>query len=148
LGVSGGRSAGIAAAKRCEVMERVDPVVERETAEGQSAAQGSSSSRRSLRHFFSRLRAYLFLDPLILAATFVFGVIALMVSLFDSTGRRQHAIARAWSKVVLRTLFSSVIVIGAENLEGQRAAIYAANHISAIDIPLLYAYLPFQFRII
>jgi len=71
-----------------------------------------------------------------------------MVSFFDSTGRRQHAIARLWSKMIMATIFSPVTVIGAENLEGARAAVYAANHISAIDIPMLFAHLPFQFRII
>jgi 1-acyl-sn-glycerol-3-phosphate acyltransferase len=129
-------------------MERVDPVLERETVQGHSETQERPSRRHGLQHFLSRLRAYLFLDPLILFYTFVLGVVALVVSLFDSSGRRQHAIARLWSKMVLGTLFSSVTVIGAENLEGDRPAIYAANHISAIDIPLLYAYLPFQFRII
>jgi 1-acyl-sn-glycerol-3-phosphate acyltransferase len=101
-----------------------------------------------VRHWLSRLRAYLILDPLILSYTFVLGIVALIVSFFDSTGRRQHAIAQVWSKMIMATTLSPVTVIGAENLEGTRAAVYAANHISAIDIPLLYAYLPFQFRII
>jgi len=102
----------------------------------------------SFRHWLSRLRAYLILDPLILSYTFVLGVVALIVSFFDSTGRRQHAIARLWSKMIMGTIFSPVTVIGAENLEGARAAVYAANHISAIDIPMLFTYLPFQFRIV
>jgi len=116
----------------------------------QPASQAGQMLRQSrgFRHWISRLRAYLILDPLILSYTFVLGVVALIVSFFDSTGRRQHAIARLWSRMIIATIFSPVTVIGAENLEGARAAIYAANHISAIDIPLLYAYLPFQFRII
>jgi 1-acyl-sn-glycerol-3-phosphate acyltransferase len=116
----------------------------------QPASQASQTSRRSgsFRHWLSRLRAYLILDPLILSYTFVLGVIALIISFFDSTGRRQHTIARAWSKMIMATIFSPMTVVGAENLEGARAAVYAANHISAIDIPLLYALLPFQFRII
>ena len=105
-------------------------------------------SPQGLRHWLSRLRAYLILDPLILFYTFVLGILALIISFFDSTGRRQHTIARVWSKMIMATIFSRVTVIGAENLEGARAAVYAANHISAIDIPLLYAFLPFQFRII
>lgn len=99
-------------------------------------------------NFLSLLRAYLVLDPLVLLYTFVLGIAALVVSFFDSSGRRQHAIAQLWSKMIMGTILSPVTVIGAENLEGQRAAIYAANHISAIDIPLLYSRLPFQFRII
>ena len=116
----------------------------------QPASQVSQGPRQSnsLRHWLSRLRAYIILDPLILSYTFILGVFALMVSFFDSTGRRQHAIARLWSKMIMATIFSPVTVIGAENLEGARAAVYAANHISAIDIPMLFAHLPFQFRII
>ncbi len=101
-----------------------------------------------IHRFFSLLRAYLVLDPLVLLYTFVLGTAALIVSFFDSSGRRQHAIAQLWSRMIMGTILSPVIVIGAENLEGERAAIYAANHISAIDIPLLYSRLPFQFRII
>jgi 1-acyl-sn-glycerol-3-phosphate acyltransferase len=116
----------------------------------QPASRAAQKPRQSsgLRHWLSRLRAYLILDPLIVSYTFVLGVVALIVSFFDSTRRRQHAIARVWSKMIIGTIFSPVTVIGAENLEGTRAAVYAANHISAIDIPLLYAFLPFQFRII
>jgi len=116
----------------------------------QPASRADRGSHRSsgVRHWLSRLRAYLILDPLILSYTFVLGVVALIISFFDSTGRRQHAIARVWSKMIMGTTLSPVTVIGAENLEGARAAVYAANHISAIDIPMLYAYLRFQFRII
>ena len=116
----------------------------------QPALRAGQGTRKpgGFRHWMSRLRAYLILDPLILSYTFFLGVVALVVSFFDSTGRRQHAIARVWSKMIMATILSPVTVIGAENLEGARAAVYAANHISAIDIPLLYALLPFQFRII
>ena len=114
------------------------------TERGEAQAQ----SPHGFRHWLSRLRAYLILDPLILFYTFILGILALIISFFDSSGRRQHLIARLWSRMVLATTLSPVTVIGAENLEGARAAVYAANHISAIDIPLLYAHLPFQFRII
>lgn len=38
-------------------------------------------------------------------------------------------------------------VVGAENLEAGHPCIYAVNHISALDIPVLYKALPVQFRI-
>jgi hypothetical protein len=56
-------------------------------------AERKSGQSSGVRHWLSRLRAYLILDPLILSYTFVLGVFALIVSFFDSTGRRQHAIA-------------------------------------------------------
>jgi 1-acyl-sn-glycerol-3-phosphate acyltransferase len=39
-------------------------------------------------------------------------------------------------------------VVGLDRIDPSRPAIYAANHISALDIPLLYSNLPFQFRIL
>jgi 1-acyl-sn-glycerol-3-phosphate acyltransferase len=121
---------------------------ERQALQPASRAGQEPGQSSSFRHWLSRLRAYLILDPLILSYTFVLGVVALIISFFDSTGRRQHAIARLWSKMIMRTIFSPITVIGAENLEGARAAVYAANHISAIDIPMLFTYLRFQFRIV
>jgi 1-acyl-sn-glycerol-3-phosphate acyltransferase len=41
-----------------------------------------------------------------------------------------------------------VTVVGFEKIDTSKPMVYAANHASAIDIPLLYVYLPFQFRII
>ena len=53
-----------------------------------------------------------------------------------------------WSGVLLRLYGMPVTVTGLERLDLSRPRIYAANHLSALDIPLLYRYLPFQFRII
>ena len=50
--------------------------------------------------------------------------------------------------MILKTIFSPVTVIGQENVDFTKPMVYAANHASAIDIPLLYDYLPFQFRIV
>ena len=36
---------------------------------------------------------------------------------------------------------------GLERIDASKPRLYAANHLSALDIPLLYAYLPFAFRI-
>ena len=40
-----------------------------------------------------------------------------------------------------------VTVTGLERLDLRHPRVYAANHLSALDIPVLYRYLPFQFRI-
>jgi 1-acyl-sn-glycerol-3-phosphate acyltransferase len=96
----------------------------------------------------SRLRSYLFLDPLIWLYTLVFGIISIPAGLFDRDGKLLHGFARAWSKIILKTIFSPVTVVGLENIDTSKPMVYAANHGSAIDIPLLYVYLSFQFRII
>lgn len=76
------------------------------------------------------------------------GLVSLPASLFGNRERVLHGFARAWSWLIMKTIFSPVTVSGLEHLEGARPRVYAANHGSALDIPLLYAYLPFQFRIL
>jgi 1-acyl-sn-glycerol-3-phosphate acyltransferase len=96
----------------------------------------------------SALRSYLFFGPLICFYTAVLGTVSLLVSPFDKHGRAQHALARLWSKLILKTCLSPVQVVGLERIDLTRPHVYCANHISAMDIPILYASLPFQFRIL
>jgi 1-acyl-sn-glycerol-3-phosphate acyltransferase len=49
--------------------------------------------------------------------------------------------------MIVKTVGIRVRVEGLERLPRGRPAIYAANHLSAIDIPVLYTSLPGQFRI-
>lgn len=95
-----------------------------------------------------RWMTYLLVLPLIAAATASFGTISLVVGLWDSSGSRQHELARAWARVLLRLALSPVTLEHAERLHPQQAAVYAANHLSYYDTPVLYAKLPFQFRIL
>lgn len=96
----------------------------------------------------SRLRSYFIFDPLIWLYTLVLGVISLLVSLFDRQGRVQHNLARLWSWLIMKTISSPVNVTGLEKIEIGKTQVYAVNHASALDIPVLYVYLPFQFRIV
>ena len=98
--------------------------------------------------FLSRLRSYFFFDPLIWLYTVVFGLTSIPFGFFDKDGRILHAFARAWSKLIMRTIFSPVRVTGVEKIDTSRTYVYAVNHASALDIPVLYASLPFQFRIV
>jgi 1-acyl-sn-glycerol-3-phosphate acyltransferase len=95
----------------------------------------------------SRLRSYLFIDPLIWFYTLVMGLAALPGGLFDSSGRRLHWFSRAWSWLIMKTIFSPVKVTGLDKIDTSKPHVYAANHASALDIPVLYVNLPFQFRI-
>jgi 1-acyl-sn-glycerol-3-phosphate acyltransferase len=105
--------------------------------------------------FAVRWLTYLLLLPLLVLATAFFGSISLIAGLWDSSGRQQHAIARAWARVLLRLALSPITVKGLEKLqplrcEGSRRplAVYASNHLSYYDTPMLFAKLPFQFRIL
>jgi len=98
--------------------------------------------------WMSRLRSYLILDPLIWLYTLVLGLLALPGGLFDRSGRRLHWFSRAWSWLIMKTIFSPVKVTGLDKIETSKPHVYAVNHASALDIPVLYVYLPFQFRIV
>ena len=95
----------------------------------------------------SRLRSYLVFDPLIWMYTVVLGLLSIPVSLFGDTERILHNFARAWSWMIMKTIFSPVKVTGLEKIDTTKPHVYAVNHASALDIPVLYVYLPFQFRI-
>jgi len=102
--------------------------------------------------WLSRLRSYFILDPLIWLYTIVLGSISIACSLFDRSGRVQHNLARAWSWLIMKTILSPVTLTGniaaleSESIGSPR--VFAVTHASALDIPILYVHLPFQFRII
>src|SRR5262245_1214387 len=79
--------------------------------------------------------------------TVVMATISLLLWPFDRSGELQHWCARWWCRLVAWTIFARIRVYGAENLEPNRTYVYMANHSSLIDIPALFAYLPYQFRI-
>ena len=97
--------------------------------------------------WLSHLRSYLILDPLIWFYTVALGLAAVPGGMFDPSGRRQHWFSRTWSWLIMNTIFSPVKVTGLDKVDTSRPHVYAANHASALDIPVLYVNLPFQFRI-
>ena len=101
-----------------------------------------------VRHMLSRLRSYFLFDPLIWIYTIFLGFLSLVCSLFDSSGKVQHSFARLWSRMILGTIGAKVQVQGLDKIDTTKAQVYVVNHLSALDIPVLYLYLPFQFRIL
>ncbi|HET7104968.1 MAG TPA: lysophospholipid acyltransferase family protein [Terracidiphilus sp.] len=97
---------------------------------------------------FQRWRSNLVQAPFFFAATALYGSCALLVSLVEKSGRVQHRIAQAWARTCVRLSGSRLIVRGAGNLGGHPVAVYAANHTSYMDTPVVFASLPFQFRIL
>ena len=98
----------------------------------------------------SRLRSYFILSPLIWVFTIVLGTLSLLSSFIDRNGRIQHSLARFWSWLILKTILSPVKVLGADEntFDNSKPKVYAVTHASALDIPIIYVHLPFQFRII
>jgi 1-acyl-sn-glycerol-3-phosphate acyltransferase len=126
-----------------------------EKPEPQTAALTPLSSPRTSPHaipgrkygWLSCFRSYFIFDPLIWLYTFVLGILALPGGMFDRTGRRLHWFSTTWSWLIMKTIWSPVRVTGLDKIDTSKPHVYAVNHASALDIPVLYVNLPFQFRI-
>src|SRR3954447_9124977 len=93
-------------------------------------------------------RTVFFLIPAISVYTIVLGSASLLSTLFDRRGNFGHRCARAWSWLILKNTGVTVAIDGLERLHPSRSYVFAANHQSIYDIPILFASLPFQLRII
>ena len=93
-------------------------------------------------------RTVFFLIPAISVYTVVLGTASVISSAFDRRGDFGHKCARAWSWLILKTSGVHVEVTGLEHLDPTRSYIFAANHQSIYDIPILFASVPFQLRIL
>jgi 1-acyl-sn-glycerol-3-phosphate acyltransferase len=98
--------------------------------------------------WLSLLRSYFIFDPLIWLYTVVLGIVSIPASLFGEKTRILHGFARFWSWLIMKTILSPVKVTGLDKIDTSKPHVYAVTHASALDIPVLYVYLPFQFRIL
>ena len=85
--------------------------------------------------------------PVAVACTMALGLPSIAVGLVDHSGRFARRAASAWGRLLLITWGVRVVVAGHENVPAG-PAVYAANHGSALDIPILFGHLPVDFRII
>jgi 1-acyl-sn-glycerol-3-phosphate acyltransferase len=95
-----------------------------------------------------RWRTNVLQTPLFGILTILCGSLALLVSLLDKTGNLQHRIARIWARGCIWISGSRLTVVGTENLRKCQTAVYCSNHTSYMDTPVIFASLPFQFRIL
>jgi 1-acyl-sn-glycerol-3-phosphate acyltransferase len=94
----------------------------------------------------SYVRGVLVTDPLIVLATVFFGLINFVVSFFDDTGTRQIVIARSWARVLLAVSGVEVHVEGLEKIDPAGSYVFASNHLSYMDTPVILSHIPVQFR--
>jgi 1-acyl-sn-glycerol-3-phosphate acyltransferase len=93
-------------------------------------------------------RTVFYLIPAISVYTLVLGAASIASSLFDRRGHFAHRCARAWSWLILKTTGVRVTVEGLDRIVPGTTYIFVSNHQSIYDIPVIFASLDFQLRII
>lgn len=108
-----------------------------------SAGSTPPDRRPTTFHFWNTV---LVLIPLVTMFTIVLGAASLVASLVDRSGRTSHACARLWSALILFVSRTRVVVRGAPPPRG--TYVYASNHQSIYDIPIVFWSIRRQVRII
>jgi 1-acyl-sn-glycerol-3-phosphate acyltransferase len=93
-----------------------------------------------------KLRAIFFSIPAIILATILMATVSLITSIWDRTGETQHAVARAWSRMLLALGFVKCRVYGIEKLDPRGSYVLVSNHASYMDTPAILSSAPVQFR--
>ena len=76
--------------------------------------------------------------------TISFGIIMILTFPFDFTkGRILSKIVKSWARIIFFSVGVKIQMIGLENLDSLKNYIFAANHSSSLDIPLMLGYIPF-----
>ncbi len=73
-------------------------------------------------------------------------LIIILCALIDKKGLLPHRLSTLWLKGVIRCSGVQIEVRGLELLKPERSYVFAANHQSQFDIPVLGVVLPFQVR--
>jgi len=94
-----------------------------------------------------RFRSNVFQAPPFILVMAFFGTLSLIASLFDKSGRLQHRIAHQWARASVFFSGSRLQILGLENIPAE-TSVFASNHTSYMDTPVVFASLPFQFRIL
>jgi 1-acyl-sn-glycerol-3-phosphate acyltransferase len=97
---------------------------------------------------FDWWRTVFFLIPLISIYTIVLGTLSILSTFVDRKGHAAHWCARAWSWMILATTGVDVTVTGLDRVKRGETYVFISNHQSIYDIPVIFASLPFQLRII
>lgn len=93
------------------------------------------------------LRSVLFTLPLVYWMTIVLGAVGLLITPLDRQQRLNNRLARLWARLLLVVSGVRVRVRGLEHLEPGRQYLYLSNHVSYLDILVVFSALPAGFRI-
>ena len=110
-----------------------------ERADGRCPGGRAGAAEREVIPPYHWWRTVFFLIPAIGVYTIVLGTMSILSSVVDSSGDFGHSCARAWAWLILKTTGVRVTVRGLETLERDRSYVFASNHQSIYDIPIVFA---------
>jgi 1-acyl-sn-glycerol-3-phosphate acyltransferase len=93
-------------------------------------------------------RTVFFLIPAVTVYTIVMGTISILSTFVDRSGDVGHRCARGWAWLILKTTGVRIQTYGLERIDPTKSYILAANHQSIYDIPIVFAAMPMQLRIV
>jgi len=88
----------------------------------------------------------LYVVPCYIIISFGLSLVALFFAFFDPSGNHSHRVAVLWADIILIISGVRTKLINPEVLIPGQSYIFAANHLSSFDIPVLISKLPIQFR--
>jgi len=88
----------------------------------------------------------IFIAPLIVLSTTIFGLASAVTALFDRQGNVVMNIARAWAGSLLMITRVHVRVEGLENIDANASYVFCSNHLSYMDTPVVLSHIPVHFR--
>jgi 1-acyl-sn-glycerol-3-phosphate acyltransferase len=88
----------------------------------------------------------LVLIPIGAITTILFGAVSKGLSLAGAPERKQIEVARAWARSMLFFGRVKVDVEGLEKINPHGRYVFASNHLSYIDTPVVFTRIPVQFR--
>lgn len=92
------------------------------------------------------VRSLLITDPLIILATILLGTLNLIVSFFEHDGKMQVAIARFWSRLLVKIAGVKLTIEGLDKIEPGKSYVFVSNHLSYMDTPVVLGHIPANFR--
>jgi 1-acyl-sn-glycerol-3-phosphate acyltransferase len=85
--------------------------------------------------------------PLAALSTIFCGIVSLVLSLFGKRSeRKQIAVARFWARTLLFFGHVKVAVEGLQKIDVEGHYVFASNHLSYVDTPVVFSNIPVQFR--
>ncbi len=97
---------------------------------------------------FRKLRTLFVFIPLVAVYTIVCATVSCPLALVFRSGEPSHQVARIWTWLILKTCGVKVDIDGLDNIVDDRTYVFASNHQSLFDIPILFTHLPVSFRIL